>query len=297
MNSVAVILVNFKSAEKTISCLRALEQGSVKPTKVYVIDNASTEASQKVFLAESFQIPVDWIWNKENVGFAAGCNKGIKAAQQDGLTGYIWLLNNDTCPDKFALQKIVEKAEETHAGITGSAIYNAAGKFAGGVGIFNSKFASVKHVSDVECENFDYVEGASFLISPGCLRKVGLLSEEYFLYFEESDYCKKAEKAGFSLAWAKESIIHHDIGSSTGSENKKGCVPFFIDCLMIRNRVHFARHSGFPTWGNLMGLMISLGLRFKRLQFNRIVTILWILLSQKNLKKFIEKHGGYYEIH
>jgi len=296
MQSAVVILVNYKNEAKTVACLRALEKSTVRPFKVYVVDNSCTEESKRFFQSESFQLDVEWIWSEGNVGFAAGCNKGIRAAQSIGFDGFIWLLNNDTEPDADALKNLLAKAEETSAGITGSAIYNAKGDFAGGVGLLHPKLASVKHVPDLNCEAFDYVEGASFLISPDCVKTVGLLSQDYFLYFEESDYCKKAQRAGFKFAWAKDSIIRHDIGSSTGSEIKKGGVPYFIDCLMIRNRVHFARHNGIPLWGNLLGLLISLGLRCKRLQFNRVITILWLLLSKNNLKHFIEKHGGYYEI-
>ena len=137
---------------------------------------------------------------------------------------------------------------------------------------------------------------SSFLISPECIQKTGLLSEDYFLYFEESDYCCKAKRNGFTIAWATESVILHDIGSSTGSENAKGEVPYFIDCIMIRNRIHFAFQNGFPTFGILLGLGISLALRIKRLQFSRVPAILKITLSKTAFKKFIEKNGGYYEI-
>ena len=127
------------------------------------------------------------------------------------------------------------------------------------------------------------------MISPECLKKTGLLSEDYFLYFEESDYCQKAKRNGFSLAWATDSIIWHDIGSSTGSEIAKGAVPFFIDCLMIRNRIRYGLKNGYPTASILTGLFISLALRLKRRQFARVVTIFAITLSTRLFKKFVEK--------
>lgn len=296
MPTVCTILVNFKNQKKTVACLRALEKNTVQPDCVYVIDNASTEESKEYFESFTFAIKVRWIWNKENRGFAAGCNQGIRASLEEYPNSFIWLLNNDTEPTPTALAKILDKAIATNAGITGSLIQKANGEFSGGVGFIHPKFASVRRPASSDEKKFDYVEGSSFLISPECIQKTGLLSEDYFLYFEESDYCCKAKRNGFTLAWATESVILHDIGSSTGSENAKGEVPYFIDCIMIRNRIHFAFQNGYPILTILLGLGISLALRIKRLQFSRVPAILKITLSKTAFKKFIEKNGGYYEI-
>lgn len=295
-SSVCVILVNFKNEQKTVDCLRALEKSTIQPACVCVVDNASTEESKRFFLSQTFGVQVRWIWNKENRGFAAACNQGIRALREEFASTYIWLLNNDTLPEADALQKLLEKAIATQAGITGSQIKKANGEFSGGVCFIHPKLATVRRPGSPDDTGFDYVEGSSFLISPDCLKKTGLLSEDYFLYFEESDYCWQAKRKGFTLAWATDSVIWHDIGSSTGSEIAKGAVPYFIDCLMIRNRIHFALKNGFPTASVLVGFVISLLLRLKRFQVSRIITIIAITLSKKQFKKFVERNGGYYEI-
>ena len=294
--SVCAILVNFKNEKKTVECLRALEKNSIQPACVYIIDNVSTSESQKYFWSFTFSFKVRWIWNKENLGFAAACNQGILAAEAEYGSSYIWLLNNDTLPEPTALEALLKKADSTNAGITGSLIKKINGEFSGGVCFIHPKFASIRRPRSKDETGFDYIEGSSFLISPECLKSTGLLSEEYFLYFEESDYCLQAKRKGFNIAWATDSVILHDIGSSTGSEIAKGEVPFFIDCLMIRNRIHFALKNGFPKIYVLLGLMISLGIRLNRLQFTRIATIIAITFSTKIFKRFIEKNGGFYEI-
>ena len=293
------VLVNYRNMDKTIACIRALEKMSVKPECVYLIDNASTQESRDLFenafpqsRTESFEI--ECTWNEKNVGFAAACNQGIRAAREDGFDGYIWLLNNDTEPEADALKELLATAESSHAGITGSQIVSPDGKFLGGVGFVDSNFATVRRATSPEERGFSYIEGSSFLISPECLRKTGELSEEYFLYFEESDYCYRARQQDFELAWANGSIVHHDIGSSTGSEQGKGKVPFFIDCLMIRNRYHFAQKFQFPSFSVKYGLFLSLLLRVFRFQPLRAITILRIVLSEQSFKNFIEKNGGFY---
>ncbi|MCK9183115.1 MAG: hypothetical protein M0P13_09605, partial [Fibrobacteraceae bacterium] len=116
---------------------------------------------------------------------------------------------------------------------------------------------------------------------------------DYFLYSEETDYCYAARKAGFCLALAEKSIIRHDAGKSTGSELGKGKVPFFIDCLMVRNRIFFCNKYGFPKTGIFLALLISLLLRARRNQWNRIATILRITLSIREFKQFIRDNGGF----
>ena len=293
------VLVNYRNMDKTVACIRALDNMSVKPECVYLIDNASTPESRRIFeeafpqsRTESFEIKCTW--NQTNVGFAAACNQGIRDAKESCFEGYLWLLNNDTQPEPDALKELLLSAESTHAGITGSQIVDLQGNFSGGVGFVDSGYASVRRATSIEERGFNYIEGSSFFISPDCFWKVGELSEDYFLYFEESDYCYKARQMGFDIAWATKSIVRHDIGSSTGSEQGKGKVPFFIDCLMIRNRIHFAKKFKFPEFSVKVGLFISLMLRVFRFQPLRALTILQILESEESFGNFIRKNGGFY---
>ncbi|MBR6379354.1 MAG: glycosyltransferase family 2 protein [Fibrobacter sp.] len=294
--TVSTILVNFKQTEKTLCCLQKLGEMSVKPDFIAVIDNQSDEVSKKLLQGASSSIPLALIFNEKNLGFAAACNQGIREALARQKDSFIWLLNNDTLPNPNALEKLLDKALETSAGITGSLIQSPNGDFSGGVGYIHPFFGSVRRPQSPEETGFNYVEGSSFLISPRCLSQVGLLSEDFFLYFEETDYCVRALKKGFSIAWATESIVLHDMGASTGGNLGLGKVPFFIDCLSVRNRIHFAKKNGYSIIGRNLGLFISLLIRAKRFQFRRIFKILHITLSTKALKKFIIKNGGYYEI-
>lgn len=276
--------------------MQKLDEMSVKPDFIVVVDNLSSDESRSSLQKINLSTPVHFIFNKENLGFAAACNQGIRESVSRQKDTFIWLLNNDTLPDYRALEKLLDKSLETGAGITGSLIKKPNGEFSGGVGRIHPFFGSVRRPHTSEETNFNYVEGSSFLISPRCLSQVGPLSEDYFLYFEETDYCVRARKQGFPVAWATESVVVHDIGSSTGGDLGLGKVPYFIDCLSVRNRIHFAYKNGFPKIGITLGLLISLLLRVKRCQFRRIFKILRITFSSKALKKFIIENGGYYEI-
>ena len=71
-------------------------------------------------------------------------------------------------------------------------------------------------------------------------------------------------------------------------------LPFFIDCLMIRNRILFARKYMFPEFQVKVGLFLSLAIRVFRLQPLRAIKILQILASEESFRKFIQKNGGFY---
>lgn len=292
---ICAILVNYKQTAKTIQCLQALDSMSVLPDWVIVVDNSSTEQSKVQLQSEQYQFKTDLIFNNKNLGFAAACNQGIRLAQSANEPYDIWLLNNDTIPEKDALKELVQKSKETGAGITGSAIYTESGTFSGGAGKTHRHLATVSRIHSPEDTDFDYIEGSSFFVSHDCLEKTGLLSEDYFLYYEENDYCHRAVSNGFSLALASKSIIKHDIGSSTGSETGKGKTPFFIDCLMVRNRIIFAKKFQWSQWGYWLSMLISLLLRLRRRQLKRIASICKITFSKKYFSLFVQENGGWIE--
>ena len=292
---ICAILVNYKQTAKTIQCLQALDSMSVLPDWVIVVDNSSTEQSKVQLQSEQYQFKTDLIFNNKNLGFAVACNQGIRLAQSANEPYDIWLLNNDTIPEKDALKELLQRSKETGAGITGSAIYTGSGTFSGGAGKTHRYLATVSRIHSPEDTDFDYIEGSSFFISHDCLEKTGLLSEDYFLYYEENDYCHRAVSNGFSLALASKSIIKHDIGSSTGSETGKGKTPFFIDCLMVRNRIIFAKKFQWPQWGYWLSMLISLLLRLRRRQLKRIASICKITFSKKYFSLFVQENGGWIE--
>lgn len=294
MPQVSAILVNYHAEQDTCRCLEHLYSQSVRPDHLCIVDNACTKESRLAF--ESFKsshldIPLLILSNEKNPGFAVACNQGIIALQEQGFSGFFWLVNNDTIADKDALQNLLITAETEKSGITGSRIQLPNGVIGGSAQI-HPFWGSVKRTVKFTNSEYEYIEGSSFLISQECLDKIGLLPENYFLYFEETDYCFAAKKAGLSLALAENSIIKHDAGKSTGSERGKGCVPIFIDCLIIRNRIFFCRKYEFPKIGIFLALFISLLLRARRRQWSRIVTILRIAFSSQNFKKFIRDNGG-----
>lgn len=172
------------------------------------------------------------ILNAENSGFAGGCNIGIRAALTDPECDFVWLLNNDTVVDTHALTELTSVARADPAiGICGSTlvyydepeiVQTIGGRYNIYLGKVTNLFEGAR-LSDLRksspAPQFDYVCGASMLLSRAFLETVGLLSEEYFVYFEELDLVARNNRR-FSLAWAENSVVYHKEGRSIGTNSR-----------------------------------------------------------------------------
>jgi hypothetical protein len=106
------------------------------------------------------------------------------------------------------------------------------------------------------------------------MEKIGLMPEEYFLYYEETDYCFNATSHGFKLGIAIESIVYHKEGGSTGADKDPNKKSEFADVLSLKNRIKFHRKylgGGIGLWS---GMMIAFLNRVKRGQIDRILKVL-----------------------
>lgn len=169
------------------------------------------------------------IRNETNLGFAGGNNVGLRYALRHSDFSYVWLLNNDVVIKPDALTHLVRRMQDKKdAGICGSTIpYYAAPDtiWSLGGGKYNKWLAYSHSIGnrqqlrdaprrdDVE-RALDYVAGASMLVSYAFLKDVGLMAEDYFLYYEEPDWALRG-KNKYTIAYAPESIVYHKVGMST----------------------------------------------------------------------------------
>jgi GT2 family glycosyltransferase len=183
-----------------------------------------------------------------NLGFAGGCNVGIQAAGIEAYS-FFWLLNPDTVVHRDALSALIRRwGADEQVGMLGSTIryYAAPGvvQCLGGArferATVNSRLigegASVAVIpsnpSAVEHEMI-YVMGASMLVSRRFVREIGLLQEDYFLYYEEIDWALRGRHK-FKLAYAPDSHVFHKSGASSSK-----MMPVFSTNLYYRNRLRF----------------------------------------------------------
>jgi GT2 family glycosyltransferase len=183
-----------------------------------------------------------------NLGFAGGCNVGMRAA---GLSAFdfFWMLNTDTVVHRDALHALLRRAlQDTKIGMVGSTVryYDVPEKVqALGGAHMNPLHGVSRHLgqglpldqigletSDVE-RRMSYVFGASMFVSGAYIREVGLMQEDYFLYFEEIDWALRG-RGRFTLGYAADSHVFHKSGASSSK-----LMPLFTAGFYYRNRIRF----------------------------------------------------------
>ena len=242
MPLIYIILINYNGYKDTIDCVNNLKKINYKNYKIIVVDNASSDDSVEILNEELKNCTI--IKSKKNLGFAGGNNLGVNYAL-DHKADYILLLNNDTIVEPQFLNNMLNSFSiGSKIGIVGCKIMYYSQKniiWYGGGYIDWFKFIGVhygmRQIDKGQCDNkkeIDFVTGCCMLVKREVFEKVGLLSEDYFMYFEDVDFCVKVKNAGFVMWYNPEAIIYHKVGLSSGGEES----PFSIEWC-TRNRLLF----------------------------------------------------------
>jgi len=223
------------------------------------------------------------IQTRKNLGFAGGNNIGLKYALNCNDCDYIWLLNNDTVVDKMALKVLVDCAKTNKNSIYGSKLlsyYYPSRIQALGIS-FNKYWGTTKFVvNQSDISKIDFLVGASMFIPSYVLKRIGLFSEEYFLYYEEADFWKKC-KNKYTFVCALDSIVYHKEGATIGASNKSKIEKSLIgDFYGIRNRILFMKKY-YPNYliTVYLGLIVTIFNRIRRKQYTRVKMIFKIITN------------------
>jgi N-acetylglucosaminyl-diphospho-decaprenol L-rhamnosyltransferase len=241
---IAVVIVTYKSAELAIECLVSIQaerETQDLKMRVVVVDNASGDLPQirQAVERNGWSSWVTLVLAPTNGGFAYGNNLGIRSAYELSRPDYVCLLNPDTQVRRGALAKLVDFLENhPQVGIAGSSFETEHGEdwpFAFRFPTLMSEVAhgmqlalvtrclsrwTVARTMNSTPQRTDWICGASMMIRPAVLTSVGCLDENFFLYFEETEFCHRALRAGFSTWYVPESRVMHMIGKSTNVDEK-----------------------------------------------------------------------------
>jgi GT2 family glycosyltransferase len=241
---VATVILNYKSAEDTLRAVTAVRRSTVLDQRLIVVDNGPHDSSHEDLSALLGQ-GVETLATGANLGYAGGNNVGIRHALAH-RPEFVWLLNPDTEVEPTTLERLLGAAEEVpDAGTLGPRILFPDRRriwFDGGV-IDAERGGAPSHLhaglsaDDVPADgprDADYVTGASLLVRREVFGRVGLLPEEWFLYFEETDFCRRVAAAGWrNIVDPRARMVHH--------QRSSGMVPTpYYLYYMTRNRMRFA---------------------------------------------------------
>ena len=244
--SVSVVVLNWNGLADTRECLHSLQTVRYPAMRVIVVDNGSG-GDEATKLEAEFSAFIDVLRLPENRGFAAGANVGIRHALEAGA-GYVLLLNNDTVVAPQFLQALVDAAGDipnlaavcprTHFYDRPRVIYSTGGE----VSIWRGVATQVgrgqnDHGQFERLERRGYADGVCMLIPVEALAAVGLLDEQYFAYWEETDWCVRAAERGLHCYYVPQSHIWHKAARSQAPDAS-------FDYLYRRNALLFVRKRG-----------------------------------------------------
>lgn len=221
LDKIVIILLNWNGKKDTLECLASLQNVNYSNFQPIVVDNGSKDNSVAEIRKQYPEIPI--LENGANLGFAGGNNPGIEWALRQHAE-WILLLNNDTIVDPNFLKAFMDAAKEKpNAKILGAKLLyydrrniidHLGGDWSPLIAEFrNHESGSVDHPY-LEMRAVGYVCGAALLMHRSVPETIGLLEPKFFLFWEESDFCFRAKRAGFEVWTAPESKVWHKVSSS-----------------------------------------------------------------------------------
>lgn len=258
------VILNWRTPEMTLKAAEAaLREMDGIEGEIIIVDNASGDGSLET-MTQAVQARgwdrVRLIASPVNGGFGAGNNVGIRAGLSSGeRADYVYVLNSDAFPDEGAIRALMTYLEDhQHVGFAGSFIHGPDGE--PHVTAFRfpsvaSEFEGAARLGPVSrllghkavpmpipeiSRRVDWLAGASLMMRSSVLDRIGLFDENFFLYFEETDLCLRAARAGWITHYVRESRVTHIGSVSTGMKEWRQVPDYWFDS----RRYYFAKNHG-----------------------------------------------------
>ena len=278
MLDLSVVIVNWNVRELLRRCLRSVlasQRLSGLAAEVIVVDNASSDGSTEMVKEEFPEVRL--IANEENLGFTKANNQGILASEGR----YILLLNPDTEVIGDALGAMVEYMDaHPDVGALGPMLLNPDGSVQSSRRRFptlataflestvfqwelsrDNRVLRRYYVFDRpndEVQEVDWVTGACILMRRRAIEEVGLLDEDFFMYSEELDWCRRAKERGWKVIYLPEAkVVHY------GGKSSEQVVPFRHIQFQRSKIIYFRKHYG--LWPAALLHVFLLGMYFYEL--------------------------------
>lgn len=289
MPKVAIVVLQWNNADYTVDCLKSLEKIDYPDAEIIVVDNNSNLSEVKklrdIFLfkkSEDFfgknltktgkrvaefltsEKHKNWflVFLRDNYGFSGGNNVGIELAIERGAE-YVLLLNNDTEVAPDFLDKLIEAGErDKNIGMLAPKIYYYSDKnilwFVGGKLTYAPPFGlhiglDEEDKGQYDKANFlpsDFLTGCAILAKREMIKKIGLMPEDYFLYFEDVDWSVAAKKAGYKIGVVPPARIWHKVKRPKEELESAGLYKvgssLYITYTYRNLLLYLARHGGLP---------------------------------------------------
>lgn len=249
---IAIVVLHYRNLSDTLECLDSLQKLDYASYEILLIDNGSKDLGLDVAVKKYSSLYL--IRNQDNLGFAQGCNVGIQSALERGAEAVL-LLNNDTVVS-CNLLSVFSQAAITHpeAGVFGAKIlfYDDPTVIWHAGGDVHPRTIRCYHhgclESDLEkkwdeVRQVNYACGCALFVKKEAIEKVGLMAPQFFLIWEEIDWCWRIRNAGFSCLYIPQARVWHKISRSFEEGNRGPLWQYYF----FRNRLLFFKRNYSPV--------------------------------------------------
>ena len=248
---VAILTVTTNAAAHLGAYFDALEEVTYPAWSLTVVDNASSDGSAEIVRS---RLPAaTLIENETNLGFTGACNRALEALRDDPDIEYVLFLNDDTEVTPSFLEPLVEAAvsgdllvaPKTYLAGTDGLLDDSAGDFDWWRGAWKRGVLGVPATFDADRpRQIDNANLSCLLVPRQALHDVGLLDDAFFVYYDDTDFCRRAATAGYRIFYEPRSVVYHRKGATLGGQMSAfGCY------YLARNRPYLMRkHLTFPRF-------------------------------------------------
>ncbi len=282
---ISVIIPHYNGESILKDCLESLYKTTQLPIEIIVVDNGSSDNSVKM-ITDNFP-KVTILKQKKNLGFAGGCNAGIKHA----VTPFVLILNNDTVHTDNWIDHLLEKilsddkicaVQPKLLSFQNQEYFDYSGACGGEMDIFGFPFARGRIFENIEKDENQYddhsdeivwASGTAFMARRELLVEAGMFDESFFAHMEEIDLDWRFRLMGYKIVVEPKSVIFHRSGWTLGAESP------FKKYLNHRNSlIMFLANYSIPVLLYLLPLRIlldymALGMSLMKFDFGRINAI------------------------
>lgn len=220
MSKCDIIIPVWNQPEVTRECIDSILRNTVYPYRLIIIDNGSEAPTQNYLsgLKENKSLDLLLIRNDKNLGFVKAVNQGLVVSDAP----YLCIMNNDTIAAPGWLEEMVSVIERNPSIGLLNPSSNTSGQFPGEKSI--AEYALALKELKGQIQELYTCRGFCMLVKREVIERVGLLDEIYHVgYFDDTDYCKRAQRLGYKTARAKAAYVYHkeNVSFKTLKDNKE----------------------------------------------------------------------------
>ena len=253
---VVTVILNTNKRADTLACLASLAQNTYANHKIIVLDNASSDGSPEAIRSDYPDVQL--IGLTQNLGYAGNNNVGIKAAQAQGAD-WVFVLNEDTILAPNCIADLVAAGErDPKIGIVGPLVYHhnepeliqsAGGQMDRHLNIWHRGQNQKDTGQFATTDTMEWISGCAILLRRQVIEQVGMLDERFFYYWEETEWCLRARKAGWRIVHVPTAKLWHK-GVQRDYQPKPS-----VTYYSTRNRLLMLskHHASISTWAYSWG--------------------------------------------